>query len=632
MSATTKPSRREQRAQAQHFIDTLEGTAFPNSKRIYIAGSQPDIRIPMREIQLSPTLIGGSKDTPQYEENEAVPVYDTSGPYGDPDVAINVQQGLAKLRQPWISARNDSEELDDRSSAYTKERLADDGLDELRFNGLLTPKRAKTGRCVTQLHYARQGIVTPEMEFIAIRENMGRERIRSEVLRHQHPGMSFGASLPENITAEFVRDEVAAGRAIIPANINHPESEPMIIGRNFLVKVNANIGNSAVTSSIEEEVEKLVWSTRWGADTVMDLSTGRYIHETREWILRNSPVPIGTVPIYQALEKVNGIAEDLTWEAFCDTLLEQAEQGVDYFTIHAGVLLRYVPMTAKRLTGIVSRGGSIMAKWCLSHHQENFLYEHFREICEICAAYDVSLSLGDGLRPGSIQDANDEAQFSELHTLGELTKIAWEYDVQVMIEGPGHVPMQMIKRNMTEELEHCHEAPFYTLGPLTTDIAPGYDHFTSGIGAAMIGWFGCAMLCYVTPKEHLGLPNKEDVKQGLITYKIAAHAADLAKGHPGAQIRDNAMSKARFEFRWEDQFNLALDPFTARAYHDETLPQESGKVAHFCSMCGPKFCSMKISQEVRDYAAAQTIEVGMAGMSENFRAKGGEIYLKKEES
>lgn len=632
MSVTTKPSRREQRAQAQHFIDTLEGTAFPNSKRIYITGSQPDIRIPMREIQLSPTLIGGSKDTPQYEENEAVPVYDTSGPYGDPDVAINVQQGLAKLRQPWITARNDSEELDDRSSAYTKERLADDGLDELRFTGLLTPKRAKSGHCVTQLHYARKGIVTPEMEFIAVRENMGRERIRSEVLRHQHPGMSFGASLPENITPEFVRDEVAAGRAIIPANINHPESEPMIIGRNFLVKVNANIGNSAVTSSIEEEVEKLVWSTRWGADTVMDLSTGRYIHETREWILRNSPVPIGTVPIYQALEKVNGIAEDLTWEAFRDTLLEQAEQGVDYFTIHAGVLLRYVPMTAKRLTGIVSRGGSIMAKWCLSHHKENFLFEHFREICEICAAYDVSLSLGDGLRPGSIQDANDEAQFSELHTLGDLTKIAWEYDVQVMIEGPGHVPMQMIKRNMTEELEHCHEAPFYTLGPLTTDIAPGYDHFTSGIGAAMIGWFGCAMLCYVTPKEHLGLPNKEDVKQGLITYKIAAHAADLAKGHPGAQIRDNAMSKARFEFRWEDQFNLALDPFTARAYHDETLPQESGKVAHFCSMCGPKFCSMKISQEVHDYAAAQTIEVGMADMSENFRAKGGEIYLKKEEA
>ncbi|HCB4365436.1 TPA: phosphomethylpyrimidine synthase ThiC [Salmonella enterica] len=631
MSVTTKPSRREQRAQAQHFINTLEGTAFPESKRIYITGSQPDIRIPMREIQLSPTLIGGSKDNPQFEENEAVPVYDTSGPYGDPEVAINVQLGLAKLRQPWIEARADVETLADRSSAYTRERLTDEGLDALRFTGLLTPKRAKAGHRVTQLHYARQGIVTPEMEFIAIRENMGRERIRSEVLRHQHPGMNFGARLPENITPEFVRDEVAAGRAIIPANINHPESEPMIIGRNFLVKVNANIGNSAVTSSIEEEVEKLVWATRWGADTVMDLSTGRYIHETREWILRNSPVPIGTVPIYQALEKVNGIAEDLTWEAFRDTLLEQAEQGVDYFTIHAGVLLRYVPMTAKRLTGIVSRGGSIMAKWCLSHHKENFLFEHFREICEICAAYDVSLSLGDGLRPGSIQDANDEAQFSELHTLGELTKIAWEYDVQVMIEGPGHVPMHMIQRNMTEELESCHEAPFYTLGPLTTDIAPGYDHFTSGIGAAMIGWFGCAMLCYVTPKEHLGLPNKEDVKQGLITYKIAAHAADLAKGHPGAQIRDNAMSKARFEFRWEDQFNLALDPFTARAWHDETLPQESGKVAHFCSMCGPKFCSMKISQEVRDYAAAQTIEVGMADMSENFRAKGGEIYLKREE-
>ncbi len=596
MSAT-KMTRREQRAHAQHFIDTLEGTAFPNSKRIYLTGSQEDIRVPMREIQLSPTLIGGSKENPQFEENEAVPVYDTSGPYGDPAIAINVQQGLAKLRQPWIEARDDSEALNEQSSAYTRERLADDGLDDLRFTGLLTPKRARAGKCVTQLHYARKGIVTPEMEFIAIRENMGRERIRGEVLRHQHPGEGFGARLPENITPEFVRDEVAAGRAIIPANINHPESEPMIIGRNFLVKVNANIGNSAVTSSIEEEVEKLVWSTRWGADTVMDLSTGRYIHETREWILRNSPVPIGTVPIYQALEKVNGIAEDLTWEAFRDTLLEQAEQGVDYFTIHAGVLLRYVPMTAKRLTGIVSRGGSIMAKWCLSHHQENFLYEHFREICEICAAYDVSLSLGDGLRPGSIRDANDEAQFAELHTLGELTKIAWEYDVQVMIEGPGHVPMQMI-----------------------------------GIGAAMIGWFGCAMLCYVTPKEHLGLPNKEDVKQGLITYKIAAHAADLAKGHPGAQIRDNAMSKARFEFRWEDQFNLALDPFTARAYHDETLPQESGKVAHFCSMCGPKFCSMKISQEVRDYAAAQSIEVGMADMSQSFRAKGGEIYLKKEEA
>ncbi len=592
--STTKPTRREQRAAAQRFINTLEGTTFPNSTRIYIQGSRDDIRVPMREIQLSPTLIGGSKAEPQFEENEAIPVYDTSGPYGDPEVAIDVEKGIAKIRSAWIAGR--------------------------------------TGKCVTQLHYARQGIVTPEMEFIALRENMGRERIRGEVLRRQHPGEGFGARLPENITPEFVRDEIAAGRAIIPANINHPESEPMIIGRNFLVKVNANIGNSAVTSSIEEEVEKLVWATRWGADTVMDLSTGRNIHETREWILRNSPVPIGTVPIYQALEKVNGIAENLSWETFRETLLEQAEQGVDYFTIHAGVLLRYVPMTANRLTGIVSRGGSIMAKWCLSHHQENFLYQHFREICEICAAYDVSLSLGDGLRPGSIQDANDEAQFAELHTLGELTKIAWEYDVQVMIEGPGHVPMQMIRRNMTEELEHCHEAPFYTLGPLTTDIAPGYDHFTSGIGAAMIGWFGCAMLCYVTPKEHLGLPNKEDVKQGLITYKIAAHAADLAKGHPGAQIRDNAMSKARFEFRWEDQFNLALDPFTARAYHDETLPQESGKVAHFCSMCGPKFCSMKISQEVRDYAAAQAIEVGMNNMSNDFRARGGEIYLKKEEA
>lgn len=631
MSVSNKPGRREQRAAAQHFIDTLEGTAFPNSHRIYLTGSREDIRVPMREIRLSPTLAGGSKENPRYEPNEPVPVYDTSGPYGDPAVRIDVREGLAKLRSAWIEARNDTETLDSCSSAYTRERLADDGLDELRFRGLLTPKRAKAGKRVTQLHYARQGIVTPEMEFIAMRENMGRERIRTAVLRQQHPGHGFGARLPDNITPEFVRDEVAAGRAIIPANINHPESEPMIIGRNFLVKVNANIGNSAVTSSIEEEVEKLVWATRWGADTVMDLSTGRYIHETREWILRNSPVPIGTVPIYQALEKANGIAEDLSWEMFRDTLLEQAEQGVDYFTIHAGVLLRYVPMTAGRLTGIVSRGGSIMAKWCLSHHQENFLYDHFREICEICAAYDVSLSLGDGLRPGSIQDANDEAQFAELHTLGELTKSAWEYDVQVMIEGPGHVPMQMIRRNMTEELEHCHEAPFYTLGPLTTDIAPGYDHFTSGIGAAMIGWFGCAMLCYVTPKEHLGLPNKEDVKQGLITYKIAAHAADLAKGHPGAQIRDNAMSKARFEFRWEDQFNLALDPFTARAYHDETLPQESGKVAHFCSMCGPKFCSMKITQEVRDYAAKQAIDAGMTEMSHRFQARGGDIYLRQEE-
>ncbi|HEJ8044775.1 phosphomethylpyrimidine synthase ThiC [Serratia marcescens] len=634
MSNVNPPrARKAQREAAQQFIDTLQGMAFPNSRRIYLQGSRRDIQVPMREIQLSPTLVGVSKDSPQYEPNEAIPVYDTAGPYGDPQAKLDVHAGLAKLRAGWIDARGDTTTLSGASSGFTQQRLADEGLDHLRFEHLPLPRKALPGKRVTQLHYARAGIVTPEMEFIAIRENMGRERIRGEVLRHQHPGQGWGANLPDNITPEFVRQEVAAGRAIIPANINHPEAEPMIIGRNFLVKVNANIGNSAVTSSIEEEVEKLVWATRWGADTVMDLSTGRYIHETREWILRNSPVPIGTVPIYQALEKVNGVAENLTWEMFRDTLLEQAEQGVDYFTIHAGVLLRYVPMTAKRLTGIVSRGGSIMAKWCLSHHQENFLYQHFREICEICAAYDVSLSLGDGLRPGSIQDANDEAQFAELHTLGELTKIAWEYDVQVMIEGPGHVPMQMIRRNMTEELEHCHEAPFYTLGPLTTDIAPGYDHFTSGIGAAMIGWFGCAMLCYVTPKEHLGLPNKEDVKQGLITYKIAAHAADLAKGHPGAQIRDNAMSKARFEFRWEDQFNLALDPATARAYHDETLPQESGKVAHFCSMCGPKFCSMKISQEVRDYAAAQEvakpIEVqltGMEKMSAEFRARGSELY------
>ncbi|HAT00044.1 MAG TPA: phosphomethylpyrimidine synthase ThiC, partial [Pantoea agglomerans] len=576
-----KTTRREQRAQAQEFIDSLQsGSAFPQSRRIWITGSREDIRVPMREIVLSPTHIGGSKEQPLYEQNEAVPVYDTAGAYGDPAAQIDVHRGLEKLRARWIAERDDSELLEQNSSGYTQQRLADEGLDHLRFDQLPTPRRARAGCCVTQLHYARQGIITPEMEFIALRENMGRERIRSEVLLQQHPGHSFGAHLPASITPEFVRQEVAAGRAIIPANINHPESEPMIIGRNFLVKVNANIGNSAVTSSIEEEVEKLVWSTRWGADTVMDLSTGRYIHETREWILRNSPVPIGTVPIYQALEKVNGVAEALNWEIFRDTLLEQAEQGVDYFTIHAGVLLRYVPMTAKRLTGIVSRGGSIMAKWCLSHHQESFLYQHFREICEICAAYDVSLSLGDGLRPGSIQDANDEAQFAELRTLGELTRIAWEYDVQVMIEGPGHVPMHMIRRNMTEQLDLCDEAPFYTLGPLTTDIAPGYDHFTSGIGAAMIGWFGCAMLCYVTPKEHLGLPNKEDVKQGLINYKTSAHAADLAKGHPGAQIRDNAMSKARFEFRWVDQFNLALDPHTARAMHDETLPQESGQVAH----------------------------------------------------
>ncbi|WP_284730658.1 phosphomethylpyrimidine synthase ThiC [Aeromonas dhakensis] len=645
VSDTTKSSRREQRSSAQTFIDNLKGMAHPNSRRIFIQGSRPDIRVPLREIQLADTFVGGTKEVPQFEPNEPVPVYDTSGPYGEEAAPLDVRRGLPRLRENWVLERADTEALEGLSSTFTQERLADEGLDHLRFEHLPSARRAKPGRRVTQLHYARAGIVTPEMEFIALRENMGRERVRSELLRTQHPGQGFGARLPENITPEFVRDEVAAGRAIIPSNINHPEAEPMIIGRNFLVKINANIGNSAVTSSIEEEVEKLVWSTRWGADTVMDLSTGRYIHETREWILRNSPVPIGTVPIYQALEKTNGIAEDLTWELFRDTLLEQAEQGVDYFTIHAGVLLRFVPMTAKRLTGIVSRGGSIMAKWCLSHHKENFLYEHFREICEICAAYDVSLSLGDGLRPGSVYDANDEAQFAELRTLGELTRIAWEYDVQVMIEGPGHVPMHMIERNMTEQLEHCHEAPFYTLGPLTTDIAPGYDHFTSGIGAALIGWYGCAMLCYVTPKEHLGLPNKEDVKQGLITYKIAAHAADLAKGHPGAQIRDNAMSKARFEFRWEDQFNLALDPDTARAYHDETLPQESGKVAHFCSMCGPKFCSMKITQDVRDYAAkleaveiklvgmdgqqervVAEVESGMARMAETFKETGGEIY------
>lgn len=667
VSDTAKSSRREQRSSAQTFIDNLKGMAHPNSRRIFIQGSRPDIRVPLREIQLADTFVGGTKEAPQFEPNEPVPVYDTSGPYGEEAAPIDVRRGLPRLREQWVLERADTDELPGLSSTFTQERLADEGLDHLRFEHLPSARRAKPGRRVTQLHYARAGIVTPEMEFIALRENMGRERVRSELLRTQHPGQGFGARLPQNITPEFVRDEVAAGRAIIPCNINHPEAEPMIIGRNFLVKINANIGNSAVTSSIEEEVEKLVWSTRWGADTVMDLSTGRYIHETREWILRNSPVPIGTVPIYQALEKTNGIAEDLTWELFRDTLLEQAEQGVDYFTIHAGVLLRFVPMTAKRLTGIVSRGGSIMAKWCLSHHKENFLYEHFREICEICAAYDVSLSLGDGLRPGSVYDANDEAQFAELRTLGELTKIAWEYDVQVMIEGPGHVPMHMIERNMTEQLEHCHEAPFYTLGPLTTDIAPGYDHFTSGIGAALIGWYGCAMLCYVTPKEHLGLPNKEDVKQGLITYKIAAHAADLAKGHPGAQIRDNAMSKARFEFRWEDQFNLALDPDTARAYHDETLPQESGKVAHFCSMCGPKFCSMKITQDVRAYTAELNaakleaveiklvgmdgqqervvaevesgmarketetfkqadVESGMARMAETFKETGGEIY------
>ncbi|WP_240352464.1 phosphomethylpyrimidine synthase ThiC [Agarivorans sp. Alg241-V36] len=632
-------SRRETRAAAEQYINNLQGQPFPNSEKIYIQGSRDDIQVAMRQINLADSLVGGTKDEPKLEPNEPVRVYDTSGIYTDEGAELDVHKGLPQLRKAWIEERGDTEELTGLSSNFSQQRLADEGLDHIRFESLPTPRKAKLGKTVTQLHYARQGIVTPEMEYIAIRENMGRDKIREDLLAEQQKGHSFGASLPEHITGEFVRDEVARGRAIIPSNINHAEAEPMIIGRNFLVKVNANIGNSAVTSSIEEEVEKLVWASRWGADTVMDLSTGRYIHETREWVIRNSPVPIGTVPIYQALEKVNGVAEDLTWEVFRDTLIEQAEQGVDYFTIHAGVLLRYVPMTAKRVTGIVSRGGSIMAKWCLAHHKESFLYERFREICEICAAYDVSLSLGDGMRPGSIADANDEAQFAELETLGELTKVAWEYDVQVIIEGPGHVPMQMIKENMEKQLEECHEAPFYTLGPLITDISPGYDHFSSGIGAAMIGWFGCAMLCYVTPKEHLGLPNKEDVKQGMIAYKIAAHAADLAKGHTGAQIRDNAMSKARFEFRWEDQFNLALDPDTARAYHDEALPQESAKVAHFCSMCGPKFCSMKISQEVRDYANDLEVKMidepladlgfvadGMKEKSAEFRDKGAEIY------
>jgi len=604
------------------------------SRKVYVQGSRPDIRVPMREIDLddTPASFGAEKNPP-------VPVYDTSGPYTDPDVKVDLLKGLGDVRSAWIDERDDTEWLDGPSSDYGRQRQSDPALAHLRFEHLRKPRRAKAGGNVTQMHYARKGIVTPEMEFIAIRESMKLQELRknpeyAKVLM-QHPGQSFGAHLPNEITPEFVRDEVAAGRAIIPANINHPELEPMIIGRNFLVKINGNLGNSAVTSGITEEVEKMVWGIRWGSDTIMDLSTGQNIHETREWILRNSPVPIGTVPIYQALEKVGGIAEDLTWEIFKDTLIEQAEQGVDYFTIHAGVRLQYVPLTAKRVTGIVSRGGSIMAKWCLAHHEESFLYTHFEEICEIMKAYDVSFSLGDGLRPGSVADANDEAQFAELETLGELTKIAWKHDVQVMIEGPGHVPMQMIKENMDKELEDCFEAPFYTLGPLTTDIAPGYDHITSGIGAAQIGWYGCAMLCYVTPKEHLGLPNKEDVRTGIITYKIAAHAADLAKGHPGAQIRDNAMSKARFEFRWEDQFRLALDPDRAREYHDQTLPKEAHKVAHFCSMCGPKFCSMKISQDVRDYAAEHGIgeievalEEGMKEKAQEFKDHGSQIYSK----
>lgn len=612
--------------------DSASLKPLPNSRKIYITGSREDIRVPFRAISQS--------DTPASfgaEHNPDIVVYDTSGPYTDPDTTIDIRQGLAPLRAEWIQERQDVETLSAPSSAFTQQTQRDIQVENIRFQLQRNPLRAKAGKNVTQLHYARQGIITPEMEFIAIRENQQRLELGSEaveaILNQRHPGQAFGATIPDTITPEFVRQEVAAGRAIIPNNINHPESEPMIIGRNFLVKINANIGNSALGSSIEEEVAKMTWAVRWGADTIMDLSTGKNIHETREWIIRNSPVPVGTVPIYQALEKVNGIAEDLSWEVFRDTLIEQAEQGVDYFTIHAGVLLRYVPLTAERLTGIVSRGGSIMAKWCLAHHQENFIYTHFEDICHICTQYDIALSLGDGLRPGSVADANDEAQFSELATLGELTEIAWRHDVQVMIEGPGHVSMQLIKENMDKQLELCHGAPFYTLGPLTTDIAPGYDHITSGIGAAMIGWFGCAMLCYVTPKEHLGLPNKDDVKTGIITYKIAAHAADLAKGHPAAQRRDNALSKARFEFRWEDQFNLGLDPDTARAFHDETLPKESAKVAHFCSMCGPKFCSMKISQEVRNLdetqkAAISEAQQGMEKKAQEFRQQGSDIYHK----
>ena len=633
-------------SQAAH-IDAAAIKPLPNSRKVYVQGSRPDLRVPMREISQADTPAGMSA-----EKNPPIYVYDCSGPYTDPAAKIDIRSGLAALREGWIAERGDTETLDKLSSAYGQQRLDDPELAELRFNLRRAPRRAKPGRNVTQMHYARQGIITPEMEYIAIRENVLRNNVEqqfreggdpsqnqrreglSEMLLQQHPGENFGASMPKQITPEFVRSEVAAGRAIIPANINHPEAEPMIIGRNFLVKINANIGNSALGSSIQEEVEKMTWSIRWGGDTVMDLSTGKHIHETREWIIRNSPVPIGTVPIYQALEKVNGKAEDLTWEIFRDTLIEQAEQGVDYFTIHSGVLLRYVPMTAKRMTGIVSRGGSIMAKWCLAHHKENFLATHFEEICEIMKAYDVGFSLGDGLRPGSIYDANDEAQLGELKTLGEQTLIAWKHDVQVMIEGPGHVPMHLIKENMDLQRKWCHEAPFYTLGPLTMDIAPGYDHITSAIGAAMIGWFGTAMLCYVTPKEHLGLPDKDDVKEGIITYKIAAHAADLAKGHPGAQIRDNALSKARFEFRWEDQFNLGLDPDKAREFHDETLPKESAKVAHFCSMCGPSFCSMKISQDVRDFAAAQgvgeqaALQKGMEQKAVEFVQQGSSLYRK----
>lgn len=625
MSALPEP---RYKVDAPELTARITRTPFAASRKIYVQGSRADLRVPMREITLhdTPATFGVEKNAP-------LAVYDTSGPYTDPDVPIDLARGLPALRERWIDERGDTERLAAFSSETTRRHDADAALAAVRFPNRPLPRRAKSGANVTQMHYARRGIVTPEMEFVAIRENQRLEALHDAGLRAQHPGQSFGASIPARITPEFVRDEVARGRAIIPCNINHPESEPMIIGRNFLVKVNANIGNSATTSSIAEEVEKMVWAIRWGADTVMDLSTGKHIHETREWIIRNSPVPIGTVPIYQALEKVGGVAEDLTWEIFRDTLIEQAEQGVDYFTIHAGVRLAFIPLTAKRVTGIVSRGGSILAKWCLAHHKENFLYTHFEDICEIMKAYDVAFSLGDGLRPGSIADANDAAQFAELDTLGELTQIAWKHDVQVMIEGPGHVPMHLIKENVERQLEKCHEAPFYTLGPLTTDIAPGYDHITSAIGAAMIGWYGTAMLCYVTPKEHLGLPDKQDVRDGIVAYKIAAHAADLAKGHPGAQVRDNALSKARFEFRWEDQFNLGLDPEKAKEFHDETLPKEAFKTAHFCSMCGPKFCSMKITQEVREYAAskgldaAQAVQAGLAEMSAEFRAAGGEVYV-----
>ena len=621
MSATPKQLRIEEAA-----LGSVSRGPLPASQKTFVAGTlHPFIRVPMRQISQSPTRLGTGANG-RAISNPPLTVYDSSGPYTDPDASIDLRRGLEPIRGEWIRSRGDVQDLSEITSEYGRQRLKDARLDAVRFRRRRNALVARPGLAVTQLHYARKGIITPEMEFIAIRENQGLDAAA------QHPGNSWGASIPRRITPDFVRDEVARGRAIIPANINHPELEPMIIGRNFLVKINANIGNSAVTSSIEEEVEKMVWATRWGADTVMDLSTGRNIHETREWILRNSPVPIGTVPIYQALEKVNGKPEELTWEIYRDTLIEQAEQGVDYFTVHAGVLLRYIPLTAKRVTGIVSRGGSIMAKWCLAHHRESFLYTHFEELCEIMRAYDVSFSLGDGLRPGSIADANDEAQFAELDTLGELTRIAWKHDVQVMIEGPGHIPMQLIQENMTRELDTCAEAPFYTLGPLTTDIAPGYDHITSAIGAAMIGWYGCAMLCYVTPKEHLGLPDRDDVKEGVIAYKIAAHAADLAKGHPGAQARDNSLSKARFEFRWDDQFNLSLDPERAREFHDETLPAENAKVAHFCSMCGPQFCSMKITQDVRDYAAKlgidaeKALETGLEEKSLEFRSSGAEIY------